>query len=81
MMLCTLELHREYTMTDSKKPSPSYHRAPSGVLTAKPVALRLLVEERKALEEAAHTESRSMASQARIFFLQGLAEFHRKQAR
>lgn len=68
-------------MTDSKKPNPGYHRAPAGVLTAKPVALRLLAEERQALEEAALAESRSMASQARIFFLQGLAEFQRKQVR
>lgn len=68
-------------MTDSKKPSPSYHRAPTGVLTGKPVALRLLAEERTALEEVCLEQGRSMASQARIFFLQGLADYQCKQAR
>lgn len=63
-------------MSDSKKPNPN-HRAPNGVLTAKPVALRLLSEERTALEEAALAEGRSMASQARIFFLQGLNHYQR----
>lgn len=63
-------------MTDSKKPGPS-HRAPAGVLTAKPIALRLLPEERTSLEKAALAEGRSMASQARIFFLQGLTEYQR----
>lgn len=61
-------------MTDSKKPN-ACHRAPVGVLTAKPIALRLMAEERTALEEAALAEGRSMASQARIFFLQGLHDY------
>lgn len=63
-------------MSDLKKPNAS-HRAPVGVLTAKPIALRLLTEERTALEQAALSEGRSMASQARIFFLQGLNEYQR----
>jgi hypothetical protein len=61
-------------MKDSKKPGYS-HRAPAGVLTAKPIALRLLPEERAGLEKAALAEGRSMASQSRIFFLQGLASY------
>ncbi|OEY67446.1 hypothetical protein [Marinobacter sp. X15-166B] len=61
-------------MTDSKKPSPGYSRAPAGVLTAKPVALRLMAEERATLEKIALEQDRSMASQARIFFLRGLSE-------
>jgi len=66
-------------MTDSKKPNPS-HRAPVGVLTAKPIALRLLTEERSALEQVSLAEGRSMASQARIFFLQGLNEYLRNHS-
>ncbi|WP_375581768.1 hypothetical protein ABWH88_02115 [Marinobacter adhaerens] len=66
-------------MPDSKKPNSS-RRAPVGVLTAKPIALRLLTEERSALEEAAIAEGRSMASQARIFFLQGLNEYQRNRS-
>lgn len=64
-------------MTDSKKPNAT-HRAPVGVLTAKPIALRLMAEERSALEQAALAEGRSMASQARIFFLRGLDQYQRK---
>lgn len=66
-------------MQGAKKPNPS-HRAPAGVLTAKPIALRLLKEERHALEQAALSEGRSMASQARIFFLQGLTEYQRNHS-
>lgn len=64
-------------MQGGKKPNPS-RRAPSGVLTAKPIALRLLKSERDALEQVAVAEGRSLASQARIFFLQGLNEYQRK---
>lgn len=64
-------------MQGAKKPNPN-HRAPVGVLTAKPIALRLLTEERVALEKAALAEGRSMASQARIFFLEGLNSYQRE---
>lgn len=61
-------------MQGAKKPN-SNHRAPVGVLTAKPIALRLLTEERSALEQAALAEGRSLASQARMFFLKGLNDY------
>ncbi|MEX0738159.1 MAG: hypothetical protein WD071_02340 [Pseudohongiella sp.] len=63
-------------MKDPKKPGSS-HRAPDGVLTAKPIALRLMPEERAQLEKAALAEGRSMASQARMFFLCGLDQYQR----
>ncbi|WP_417544400.1 hypothetical protein [Marinobacter sp.] len=66
-------------MQGAKKPNAS-HRAPNGVLTAKPIALRLLSEERSALEQAAVDEGRSLASQARIFFLQGLSDYQRNHS-
>lgn len=68
-------------MQGAKKPNASSHRAPIGVLTAKPIALRLLSEERSDLEQAALNEGRSLASQARLFFLKGLADYQCKQTR
>ncbi len=67
-------------MTDPKKPGAS-HRSPDGVLTAKPIALRLMPDERASLEKASRTEGRSMAAQARMFFLQGLADYQCNQPR
>lgn len=61
-------------MEDLKKPGTS-HRAPDGVLTAKPIALRLMPEERTYLEKVSEAEGRSMAGQARMFFLRGLADY------
>jgi len=51
---------------------PVYTRAPSGVVTGKPIALRLMEEEREKLSDIAIQENRSMSAQARIFFLKGL---------
>ena len=51
---------------------PVYTRAPSGVVTGKPIALRLMEEEREKLSDIALSENRSMSAQARIFFLKGL---------
>ncbi len=45
-----------------------YTRAPSGVVTSKPIGLRLMAEERDQLKAISLTENRSMAAQARIFF-------------
>jgi hypothetical protein len=67
-------------MTDPKKPGAS-RRSPDGVLTAKPIALRLMPDERASLEKASRTEGRSMAAQARMFFLQGLADYQCNQTR
>lgn len=53
---------------------PVHTRAPSGVLTGKPVALRLMKEEREQLYDIAVSENRSMSAQARIFFLKGLEQ-------
>lgn len=54
---------------------PVFTRSPSGVLVAKPVALRLMPQEREKLHEIAIKENRSMSAQARIFFLKGLAQY------
>lgn len=57
-----------------------YTRAPSGVVTSKPIGLRLMAEERDQLEAISITENRSMAAQARIFFLHGLKEYQAQNA-
>lgn len=62
-------------MPAGKKPNPS--RAPIGVLTAKPIALRLMPDERARLEQVAQAEGRSLASQARMFVLAGLSAHHK----
>lgn len=54
-------------------------RAPNGVVTAKPIGLRLMREERDALEKIAIAEGRSLASQARLFLLEGLDQYQRRQ--
>jgi hypothetical protein len=60
---------------------PIRNRAPDGVVVEKPVGLRLLQEERDQLINIATTENRSMAAQARVFFLAGLELYkHQKSA-
>jgi hypothetical protein len=59
---------------------PVFTRAPSGVVVAKPVALRLMQQERDELYEIARKENRSMSAQARIFFLKGLELYQSQQS-
>jgi hypothetical protein len=47
-------------------------RAPAGVMSTKPVSLRLLPAERAQLEQLARREPRSLASLARLIYLEGL---------
>jgi len=47
-------------------------RAPNGVVTKKPIPLRLLPEERAAVEALAAREQRSLASTCRLVLLRGL---------
>lgn len=55
-------------MTSPKGP----RRAPAGVMSSKPVSLRLLPAERIQLEQLARREPRSLASLARLIYLEGL---------
>lgn len=55
-------------MTSTKGPS----RAPVGVVTGKPISMRLLPDERQALLRLSKAENRSMASMARRAYLAGL---------
>lgn len=56
-------------MTKAKAPVT---RSPRGVLTDKPVFVRLMPEERKKLERLAVSENRSISSLARLVLLAGL---------
>ena len=55
-------------MTTHKGP----RRAPPGVMSSKTVSLRLLPAERAQLEQLGRQERRSLASLARLIYLEGL---------
>ena len=57
-------------------PKPS-RRAPNGVVTNKPIPIRLLPAERAAVEQLADREQRSLASTCRLVLLRGLADSER----
>lgn len=63
-----------------KKPvrSPRIQRVPTGTVSAKPIALRLMPEELQQIKEISRREQRSMASVCRLAMLRGLADY--KQA-
>jgi hypothetical protein len=56
-------------------------RAPIGVVTGKPISMRLLPDERQALMQLSKAENRSMASMARRAYLAGLPLVARKRAK
>ena len=60
-----------------KTQKPSIKRAPTGVVTARPIALRLLPSDMEQVEQVATAEKRSLASVARLAMLRGLAEYQR----
>lgn len=61
-------------------PAPVVRRAPRGVVTEKPIPIRLLPAERAEVEAFAQSESRSLASFSRLMLLRGLADFRSKNA-
>lgn len=56
------------------------HRAPHGVVTSKPIALRFLPEELKQVKELAEADRRPLANMCRLLVLRGIDDFKRKQA-
>lgn len=50
-------------------------RAPTGAVSAKPIALRLLPAELQKIKEISLVEQRSMASVCRLAMLRGLDEY------
>ncbi|GAA0832610.1 hypothetical protein [Cupriavidus pauculus] len=55
-------------------------RSPRGVLSDKPVCVRLLPAERKKLEQLAVKENRSVSSLARLVLLEGLAVYESRSS-
>ncbi|WP_084460983.1 hypothetical protein [Curvibacter gracilis] len=55
-------------------------RSPRGVVTEKPIPIRLLPAERAEVAAIAQSESRSLASMSRLMLLRGLADFRAKNA-
>lgn len=52
-------------------------RAPNGVMTDKPVALRLLPTDLQSVKEIAATEQRSLSSVSRLLVLRGIEAYRR----
>ncbi|SOD25233.1 hypothetical protein SAMN05518800_1806 [Variovorax sp. YR752] len=60
-----------------KPASKTPRRAPNGVVTNKPIPIRLLPAERAKFEKLAEREQRSLASVCRLVLLRGLADCER----
>jgi len=64
-------------MTQAKTPRT---RSPRGVLSDKPVCVRLLPEERQKLEQLAIKENRGMSSLARLLLIAGMAVYESRSS-
>lgn len=54
---------------------PRIRRVPTGTVSAKPIALRLMPDELQLIKEIAKREQRTMASVCRLAMLRGLADY------
>ena len=57
---------------------PPVRRSPQGVLSSKPVYMRLMPDERRTLEELSASQNRSTSSVARLVYLQGIDRYKDK---
>ncbi|KUZ46103.1 MULTISPECIES: hypothetical protein [Burkholderia cepacia complex] len=53
-------------------------RSPRGVLSSKPVYMRLMPNERRTLEELSAAQNRSTSSIARLIYLEGVERYQAK---
>ncbi|MFL9993066.1 hypothetical protein PQR34_19590 [Paraburkholderia sediminicola] len=53
-------------------------RSPRGVLSSKPVYMRLMPDERYMLEQLAGIQNRSTSSVARLIYLEGVEQYRAK---
>ncbi|WP_081060638.1 hypothetical protein [Burkholderia territorii] len=53
-------------------------RSPRGVLSSKPVYMRLMPNERRTLEELSAAQNRSTSSVARLIYLEGVERYQAK---
>lgn len=63
----TIETHQETR--------PRKKREPSGIVTTRPIAMRLMPDELEQVKKIALREQRSMASVCRLAMLRGLADY------
>ena len=54
---------------------PRIRRVPTGTVSAKPIALRLMPNELQQIKEISRREQRSMAAVCRLAMLRGLADY------
>ena len=66
----------KYTVMPRKKTPIT--RSPRGVLSSKPVYMRLMPDERRTLEELSAAQNRSTSSVARLIYLEGLERYQAK---
>ncbi|MEM5451876.1 hypothetical protein [Paraburkholderia guartelaensis] len=57
---------------------PPITRSPRGVLSSKPVYMRLMPDERRTLEELSASLNRSTSSVARLIYLEGVERYQAK---
>jgi hypothetical protein len=74
-MLCKVNEGKYTAMLRKKAPVT---RSPRGVLSSKPVYMRLMPTERRALEELSAFLNRSTSSVARLIYLEGVERYRAK---
>ncbi|CAB5285389.1 hypothetical protein IST455A_04798 [Burkholderia multivorans] len=73
--LCKVNEGKYTAMLRKKAPVT---RSPRGVLSSKPVYMRLMPDERRALEELSTFLNRSTSSVARLIYLEGVERYRAK---
>jgi hypothetical protein len=59
-------------------PKPPIKRSPQGILSTKPVYMRLMPDERRRLDELSAAQNRSISSVARLVYLEGIDQYTEK---
>lgn len=75
MCLCKVNEGKYTAMLRKKAPVT---RSPRGVLSNKPVYMRLMPDERRALEKLSASLNRSTSSVARLIYLEGVERYQAK---
>lgn len=75
MCLCKVNEGKYTAMLRKKAPVT---RSPRGVLSNKPVYMRLMPNERRTLEELSASQNRSTSSVARLIYLEGVKRYQAK---
>ncbi|WP_446325991.1 hypothetical protein [Burkholderia pseudomallei] len=75
LLLCKVNEGKYTAMVNKKDP---VRRSPRGVLSSKPVYMRLMPEERRTLEELSAAQNRSTSSVARMIYLEGVEQYRSK---